>query len=115
VKSKLSNTIDIESIYDGKSVVSKLCNFGSPSMFIYNYRFVNDKEETHNENGPAVVDFFPETDKIRSIQYYQNGKLHREGGPASILFYENGDIKIVGYYLNGVCVSKEQANENIRV
>lgn len=35
------------------------------------------------------------------IQYYKNGRLHREDGPAEIRFYDNGNISHECYYNNG--------------
>ena len=59
-----------------------------------------DLNELHREDGPAVMLWYDDG-KIQSIQYLQNDMWHRTDGPANICFEENGNIYREGYYLNG--------------
>ncbi len=55
----------------------------------------------HNEDGPAYIQWYP-NGQIDNIQYYQNGKRHNEHGPACILWYPNGQIDIIEHWHNGI-------------
>jgi len=35
---------------------------------------------------------YHESGKIREIAYFENGELHREHGPARLVFEETGDV-----------------------
>ena len=45
---------------------------------------------------------FNDNGKISSEEYYFNHKLHREDGPAFILYYKNGEIEREHYILNDI-------------
>jgi hypothetical protein len=44
----------------------------------------------HREYGPAII--YNNNGRITSVAYYQNGKPHREDGPAIIFYGEDGSI-----------------------
>ena len=48
-----------------------------------------------------VVEYYYTKKKESEYFVDQNGKLHREDGPAYISYYDNGSIKKQEYYLNG--------------
>jgi len=43
----------------------------------------------------------PNNTKILSREYFCNDKCHRLDGPANILYYENGDVNIAEYFIEG--------------
>jgi len=51
-----------------------------------NEYFTNEKDEYHNENGPASI-YYSENGKIRSEEYFRNGKMYREGDKPTIIEY----------------------------
>lgn len=58
--------------------------------------------QLHNIEFPAKIRFYPETNRIREITYYNNSRKHREGDkPAVIYYYANGNKKLEQYYING--------------
>jgi len=58
---------------------------------------INGKEVLHRENGPAKVLYM--NNNLIFEQYYINGLWHREDGPAYIEYYSNKIIKYEGYYI----------------
>jgi len=44
------------------------------------------KSKLHNEEGPAMVKFDPETGEILQKAYYRHGKMHNEHGPARFIY-----------------------------
>lgn len=61
----------------------------------------------HKEDGPAVIEY--REDLFSSLckhSYYFNGKLHRLDGPASIIYYRNGNPKCKEWYRNGIPYNK---------
>ena len=62
------------------------------------------KDETsldlHREDGPAKI-IYRKNGNIDYEEYYKDGVLHREDGPAKIRYYNNGDIEYEEYYKNG--------------
>ena len=53
----------------------------------------------HREDGPATIDY-DENGKKKKETYWLNGKLHRVGNPAIIHYYESGKMGICIYLLN---------------
>ena len=58
------------------------------------------KQELHREDGPASTHYYENGNK-KYDNYYIEGKLHREDGPALELYYENGNKLYDAYYING--------------
>lgn len=54
----------------------------------------------HNENEPAVVWKRPDGSIMREEWFKQN-RLHREGGPAWVIYNEDGSVKQAINYING--------------
>ena len=68
------------------------------------------KESLDPEGEKVTVEYFPNNVTIRRnfhsnrvghIFYYQNGKLHREEGPAAITFNYTGSVRFEEYFQNG--------------
>ena len=55
----------------------------------------------HREDGPAVIVYY-ENGNIKSEEYYIDGERHREDGPTQISYYSDGLISEVSYFLNGI-------------
>ena len=53
----------------------------------------------HREDGPAIINYNSECSIIAEY-FYLNGKCHRESGPAYISYYPDGSILLVVFYLN---------------
>jgi antitoxin component YwqK of YwqJK toxin-antitoxin module len=54
----------------------------------------------HREDGPAIIWYYP-NGSIKREYFYIDGKFHRELGPAVICYNGDGSIKIERFYLNG--------------
>lgn len=71
----------------------------------FGYEEYRVRGKPHRENGPAIV--FPKNDWKLSIrqqrEWYKNGFLHREDGPA-VEKYDGEDL----YYWNGCQLSKQE-------
>ena len=110
---KFSRTFDkLSEFYttsDGNKLQILGKNFKGGFRVIDSFRFLDEKNQLHNSSGVANVNFFENTNLIRSMSYYIHGKLHRLGGPAYIEFYENGDVKNMTYKIDGNQVPREQA------
>lgn len=50
-------------------------------------------------NRPALTEYYPSTGQKLREEYWVDDKLHRTDGPAAIDWYENGEVRYVGYYL----------------
>ena len=80
-------------------------NYKTYEVKVYSY---GDKEwylngKLHREGGPAV-------ECTEGTKYwFLNGKLHREDGPA--IEYSNGDKS---WYLNGMCYTEREYNQKIK-
>ena len=64
-------------------------------------------DKLHRENGPASIHYY-ESGNIGIEYYCIDGEDHREDGPARIWYYENGNIRSEYYYINGKELTKEQ-------
>ena len=64
-------------------------------------------DKRHREDGPASICYY-ESGNIECEYYYINGKSHREDNPAVIYYYENGNIKREYYYINDKKLTKQE-------
>ena len=64
--------------------------------------FYNEHSEIHREDGPAYI-LYHYNGNVEYEMYMRNGKMHRdiEDGPASIQYDENGKIKSESFVVNG--------------
>ena len=53
------------------------------------------------------IEYYDGTKKIYR-EYYINDKHHREDGPASIWYHENGNIISEHYYINNEFLTKQE-------
>jgi antitoxin component YwqK of YwqJK toxin-antitoxin module len=53
----------------------------------------------HRDDGPAIIIYFS-NGTIESESFYINGKLHREDGPAIIIYFSNGTIESESFYIS---------------
>lgn len=67
---------------------------------------LNDK--LHNEDGPASIEYYVDSNQPYVIHYYQFGKAHREDGPATILFYMSGSVYVDVWKKNGIIFKNEK-------
>ena len=79
------------------------------------YYYLNGREFTEenyfkliSSKNRITVLFDDFDDNASSKEYYLDDKLHREDGPAVIVFLEDGSIWCENYYLNGKQYSKEE-------
>ena len=54
----------------------------------------------HREDGPAFTHWH-DNGQIRREEYWVNGNLRRDDGPAITIWYENGQIHREEFWLNG--------------
>ncbi len=54
----------------------------------------------HREDGPAIIWYYHDG-SIRTEYFYLNGKCHRESGPAYTCYYPDGSIEDEWFYFNG--------------
>ena len=54
----------------------------------------------HREDGPASVSYYENGNKNYEV-WYRNGNIHREDGPSAVSYYENGNIKDEVWYRDG--------------
>jgi hypothetical protein len=54
-------------------------------------------------NGPAVIEFNPETYAVARESWYRDGALHRDNGPAYVEYNLYGRTLTEVWYKNGVC------------
>jgi len=70
----------------------------------YLYEIYKDKElieeVKHKNNYPAIIEYF--NNKICKIEYWVNGKLHREYGPSIIFLDRQHKITKENWYKNGI-------------
>jgi antitoxin component YwqK of YwqJK toxin-antitoxin module len=55
----------------------------------------------HREGGPARIYYFDGGEKISLEYYYMNGKKHRVDGPAAISYLPDGSIEDIEYWVDG--------------
>lgn len=78
---------------------------------LFKIEYFNDKDELHNENGPAITEFFVKNHKNthRSREFfYIKGKLHNLNGPAVNIWFLNEDEPKEEYWINGEFLTKDQ-------
>lgn len=83
---------------------NKLHNIGFPAMILLNKKLTLKYYENnilHREDGPAVI-MYDEKNKIKLKAYYTRGMLHREDGPALIEYNKNGYVEKIHYYMNDI-------------
>ena len=60
------------------------------------------------------IEYYDGTKK-KCWEYYKlNDKYHRENGPASIHYYESGNIECERYYINGELLTKQEFDKYTR-
>jgi len=59
--------------------------------------YYNSDNELHREGGPARIVYFDNGD-VADEYYYKNGLQHRDDGPAVIAYHPNGNVHYERYY-----------------
>ena len=62
--------------------------------------YMDDAFHFHNDNGPAVVEYY-EDGTLSSEYWYINGKKHNDNGPAEIWYSSDGSVQKKVWYING--------------
>lgn len=62
--------------------------------------YMNDAFHFHNDNGPAIVEYY-EDGTLSSEYWYINGKKHNNNGPAEIWYSSDGSVQKKAWYING--------------
>ena len=62
--------------------------------------WMTEDGKSHREDGPAIIYCHPDG-SIRTEYFYLNGRLHRESGPAYIHHNYNSSTKDEWFYFNG--------------
>tara|TARA_B100000745_G_scaffold97368_2_gene61864 strand:- start:6325 stop:6927 length:603 start_codon:yes stop_codon:yes gene_type:complete len=69
-------------------------------------RYRDGDGQTHREDGPAVVTYYP-NGQIKHEGYYRHSILHREDGPASTSFSPDGYVTAKKYFHHGTLHREE--------
>ena len=69
--------------------------------------------ELHRDDGPAEI-IYRRDGSIYWQEWYLNGKRHRSDGPASIKYKRDGSIERQEWWLNGKKLTKEEIIEQKR-
>jgi len=67
----------------------------------YEY-YYNSKDKYHRLNGPAVIMNY-RSGELKIKSYWIKGKKHRKKGPADIWYNRSGEIERECYYINNNC------------
>jgi hypothetical protein len=59
-----------------------------------------DRDLLHREDGPAFI-MYDEQDRVRGEVYQRHGLLHRDDGPAVINYFENGMAQTEQWFYEG--------------
>lgn len=62
----------------------------------------NHKKHREPSEGPAVVKRNAETGAVRLEEYWLDGQLHRENGPATIMWTPEGTLSAEQYFWHGI-------------
>ena len=65
----------------------------------------------HRENGPAQILYY-ENGNVKREYYYKDFKLHNENGPAIICYDENGNIESEECYINNKLILNNKEIKN---
>lgn len=85
------------------------CNFnGKPGCITYNLdtgrieqeMYYNDEGCLHREDGPALIDMYP-NGNIKEEIYYKNNLMHNENGPSLKRYTSDGKPSVIEYRING--------------
>jgi hypothetical protein len=60
----------------------------------------NEEGLMHREDGPASI-CYNEDGSLKWESFYFHSRMHRELGPANILYYPDGSIEVAQYWLFG--------------
>ncbi|WP_392399405.1 hypothetical protein [Actinotignum urinale] len=60
----------------------------------------NNEGRLHREDGPATISYNPDG-TVMCEAYYQHGQLHRDNGPATISYRDDGTVYQEDYCQNG--------------
>lgn len=63
----------------------------------------------HREDGPAVIIYYL-SGELRAEKYYVNNMPHREDGPTIIWYRLSGEVEHKVYFLNGKKATKEEVD-----
>jgi antitoxin component YwqK of YwqJK toxin-antitoxin module len=63
--------------------------------------YLNENNKMHREDGPAEIMYYSNR-QVCSEKYYIEGRLHRIDGPAYIGYSGNGIVEVEEYFLNGI-------------
>jgi antitoxin component YwqK of YwqJK toxin-antitoxin module len=77
----------------------RLENGGKKIISKIEEEWLDKDNKRHREDGPAKINYY-ENGNIKREGYYLNGKRYREDGPSIMEYYENGNIKEKGYHIN---------------
>ena len=71
------------------------------------YEEYHINDNLHREDGPAYI-MYNKNGNVAYEGYWIDGKPHREDGPARIYYYENGDVEYKEYFINGNEITREE-------
>jgi hypothetical protein len=90
-------------------------------------REFRENRELHRpeDEGPAVTELFENSGEVSAVEFYWEGKLHREDGPAIIHYHEDGGVWHEWYYRHGLLhrdpkegpaeIQRDQLNADIAI
>lgn len=64
-------------------------------------------------DGPVKIDRY-DNGSLTSTIWRNNGRLHREDGPAEIYYDEEGDVEVEAYHINGKELSKSEFEKSTK-
>ncbi|MFW5983440.1 MAG: hypothetical protein ACOCQ4_02980 [bacterium] len=102
----------IKEFFDSKSVLNFIKEARQNNIFLHSddgpaWSFYNqygvNSHSAFFTNGQKTkeIDYDPFNQKIQTVTYFKNNKIHRDNAPAKINFYDNGSIKSEVYIQNG--------------
>jgi hypothetical protein len=72
-----------------------------PNGQIMSEEYRNDKGELHNDNGPALYEWY-QSGQIKYVKYHVNGRRHNANGPAYREWHRSGQMMYEVYCVNGL-------------
>ena len=94
-------------------VNGKVHNKGKPYIHFFNNNKIIAEEYylngiLHCNDGPAVINYYFNDNVIKSVIYIQNSYFHRRYGPAEIWYNNNGTIDEEEYWFKGIIFNPEE-------
>lgn len=91
---------------DGPAVIDYIINNDGNEIILKELWYKNDKQH-RDGNKPASMIYY-EDGKVKEVKYFVGNKIHKENGAAVVGFYRNGKICYMKYFKNGKLSNAEK-------